>query len=465
MLPSAEVNFDGLVGPTHNYAGLSYGNIASSAHQNQIANPQFAALQGLEKMVMAQQLGLEQAIFPPQLRPNLSFLRACGFQGSAAELIQNAAKVDAVLLAAANSAACMWTANAATVAPSTDCQDKRLHFTPANLNTGIHRSIEANQTEKILNTIFCPTFFASISKSTDQPTNFPLVHQPLGPAIAFADEGAANHMRLAPKHSDQAIEVFVFGRDALDTSQPTPSKFPARQTLQAFQAIKRNHLLDDSHTFFLQQNPIAIDAGAFHNDVVAVANENVLLCHQDAFYDQQNQLEILKNRYREIYEMDLLVIEIGREQVSLKDAVASYLFNSQLVTLPNGEMALIAPSECQNIASSSSAIKTILDSDNPISKAYFPDVRQSMNNGGGPACLRLRVVMNQKELQSMHQGVRLTESLYQKIADWVKQHYRTELSPNDLSDPRLYYESLDAMGELESILGFPEGTLCGEEQK
>ena len=24
-----EVNFDGLVGPTHNYAGLSYGNVAS----------------------------------------------------------------------------------------------------------------------------------------------------------------------------------------------------------------------------------------------------------------------------------------------------------------------------------------------------------------------------------------------------------------------------------------------------
>ena len=461
MLPISEINFDGLVGPTHNYAGLSYGNIASSVHQNQMANPQFAALQGLEKMVMAQQLGLEQAIFPPQLRPNLSFLRACGFQGSATDLIQKAAKTDAVLLAAANSAACMWTANSATVSPSTDCQDKRLHFTPANLNSGIHRSIEANQTEKLLKTIFSPT--SVTSKSSDELAMRPVVHPPLGPAIALADEGAANHMRLAPKHSERAIEVFVFGRDALDNTQTAPNKFPARQTLQAFQCIQRIHLLDDAHTFFLQQNPIAIDAGAFHNDVVAVANENVLLCHQDAFHDQQNQLEILKRRYRENYESELIVIEISREQVSLKDAVASYLFNSQLVTLPNGEMALIAPSECQNIASSSSAINKILDSDNLISKAYFPDVRQSMNNGGGPACLRLRVVMNQNELESMHQGVRLSESLYQSISDWVKKHYRTELFPSDLNDPKLYYESFDAMGELESILGFSPGTLCGEE--
>lgn len=455
MLPTTEVNFDGIVGPTHNYAGLSYGNIASVANQNQIANPQFAALQGLEKMAMVQRLGVEQAVLPPQLRPQLSFLRACGFQGSPKELIQTAAKKDKVLLAAANSAACMWTANAATVSPSVDCRDKKLHITPANLTSGIHRSIEADQTKKILKAIF-------YDPSAPDTTQQPVIHSPLGPAAALSDEGAANHMRLTPCHSDHAIEVFVFGRNALNANLAKPGKFPARQTLQAFQSISRKHHLANSHTFFLQQNPVAIDAGAFHNDVVAVANENVILCHQDAFYEQQSQLENLSKTFNEIYQNDLSVIEIKREQVPLKDAVASYLFNSQLVTLPNREMALIAPTECQNIASAASAIDQIIHSDNPINHVCYPDVRQSMNNGGGPACLRLRVVMNHNELSSMHQSVRLNETLYQKLVDWVTKHYRTKLTPDDLCDPKLYYESLDAMGELESILDFPPGTICGK---
>jgi len=462
MLPTTEVNFDGIVGPTHNYAGLSYGNIASAAHQNQIANPQFAALQGLEKMAMVQRLGVEQAVMPPQLRPHLSFLRACGFQGSPEELIQNASKRDKVLLAAANSAACMWTANAATVSPSVDCSDQRLHFTPANLTSGIHRSIEASQTKGVLKAIFYDP--SASDPSAPDPTQRTAVHPPLGPAAALSDEGAANHMRLAPSHSDHAIEVFVFGRNALNANQTKPVKFPARQTLQASQSISRVHHLANSHTFFLQQNPIAIDAGAFHNDVVAVANEHVLLCHQDAFDGQQSQLEKLSTAFHEIYQTDLSVIEIQRDQVPLKDAVASYLFNSQIVTLPNREMALIAPTECQNIASVRSAIDQIIHSDNPINHVYYPDVRQSMNNGGGPACLRLRVVMNDNELSSMHHGVRLNETLYQKLVDWVLKHYRTKLTPDDLCDPKLYHESLGAMSELESILDFPQGTICGEDQ-
>src|SRR5262245_53014556 len=147
---SSEVNFDGIVGPTHNYAGLSYGNIASLKSKLTVSNPRQAALEGLEKMKFLMDLGVQQAVLPPHERPHLPTLRALGYSGSDAEILSKVQKDDPVLLTACSSASAMWAANAATVSPSADSSDRRVHFTPANLVTQFHRSIEPSMTARVL---------------------------------------------------------------------------------------------------------------------------------------------------------------------------------------------------------------------------------------------------------------------------------------------------------------------------
>ena len=78
-----------------------------------------------------------------------------------------------------------------------------------------------------------------------------------------------------------------------------------------------------------------------------------------------------------------------------------------------------------------------------------------MNNGGGPACLRLRVVLTVEQQQAVHQGVLFSESLYARLKDWVNQHYRDELAPDDLRDPALIDEVSGAFEHLSRILGLP----------
>jgi len=82
-------------------------------------------------------------------------------------------------------------------------------------------------------------------------------------------------MRLAPSHGEPGVEVFVYGVSA--------GPFPARQHVEASRAVARLHGLDAERTIFVQQSDQAIAAGAFHNDVVAVANERVLFAHEQAF--------------------------------------------------------------------------------------------------------------------------------------------------------------------------------------
>src|SRR5579871_2761022 len=145
-----EHQFDGLVGPTHNYGGLSAGNVASTEHEGQVSNPRAAARQGLAKMRFVHDLGVAQAVLPPHDRPSLASLRRLGFRGSDEEVIARAAEGDGLLLRQCSSASAMWTANAATVAPSSDTADGRVHFVPANLQQMFHRSIETPTTTRIL---------------------------------------------------------------------------------------------------------------------------------------------------------------------------------------------------------------------------------------------------------------------------------------------------------------------------
>ena len=441
-MAAKEFNFDGLVGPTHNYAGLSHGNVASAKHQHAVSSPRAAALQGLEKMKFVRDLGVEQCVLPPLPRPNLNFLREIGFSGTDHQLIERAGKVDPVLVAVCFSASNMWTANAATVSPSSDTSDQKLHLTPANLASNLHRSIEAQTTTSVLRAIFADS----------QSFN---VHAPLPSTMALTDEGAANHTRLCNAPGEAGVEVFVYGCEFLRPDTARPTKFPARQTRESVEAIARRHSLNEKQTVIIQQNPAAIDGGVFHNDVISVGHQNVLLCHEMAFADQAKSLNRIQQQFNETCGSNLNVVSISNDQLNLQDAVSSYLFNSQIVTTGDNQMALICPADCESNVQAKKCTEKILANDNPITNVHFLDLRQSMNNGGGPACLRLRVVLNDDQQSKFHQRIRFTDELHQELVDWVNKHYREELSPNDLLDPKLLTETRDAFDELGQLLDLP----------
>ena len=431
-----EINFDGLVGPTHNYSGLAHGNVASMSHEGLVANPREAALQGLEKMKSLMDAGYAQGVLPPQQRPDLGALRELGFAGSDARVLSRAADEAPQLLRAVCSASSMWTANAATVTPSVDAPDGRAHFTPANLQSSFHRYLEPTTTGRVLASIFA-----------DEAR---FAHHPALPATpAFSDEGAANHTRLAGEHGEPGVHLYVYGRQAFGGDGVAPRRYPARQTLEASQAVARQHGLGDAQTVFAQQHPEAIDAGVFHNDVIAVGNGPVLLYHERAFRDEQGTLDALRERMAS----PLIPVRVPVEAVSLEDAVASYLFNSQLLTNPDGTMTLVVPGECQEREAVWRCLQDhLLAGHNPISEVTVKDVKQSMRNGGGPACLRLRVALSEAERAAISGRVLLDDALHGELVAWVERHYRDRLAPADLADPALASETLAALDELTGIL-------------
>ena len=436
-----EFNFDGLVGPTHNYAGLSSGNLASTSHRNQFSSPLDAVLQGLEKMKRLSDLGFKQGVLPPQERPLIPALRDLGFEGSDNELLQKVAQDDPDLLYAVSSSASMWTANAATVSPSADTADHKVHFTPANLVSKYHRSLEAPTTSAILKATFkSPQLFVH--------------HSALPSVAAFGDEGAANHTRLCREYGEKGVEFFVYGLRSLSGGGVGPHKYVARQTYEASEAIARLHQLEKNAVVFAQQNPDAIDAGVFHNDVAGVGNCGVYFYHEESFLDPKQVLTELKEKYRSLCNQELRLIQVPASSVSLTDAVKSYLFNSQLINLPSGGMALVLPKECETTPSVVQYLKMLLKEEGDLIREllYF-DLNQSMRNGGGPACLRLRIVLTEQELAAVTPGVLMNDDLYQKLTRWAKKHYRDRLKLDDLRDSKLVQECRVALDELTTLLG------------
>lgn len=330
----------------------------------------------------------------------------------------------------------MWTANAATVSPSADTADGKVHFTPANLTNKFHRSLEPEVTGRILRGTFAnEKYFAH---HTHLPDN-----------EHFGDEGAANHTRLCSQYGHAGVELFVYGRHAFDSSKPAPQRYPARQTLEASQAIARLHGLEDESVVYIQQNPDVIDQGVFHNDVIAVGNQNVLFYHEQAFYNASAALNEVKQKFGD---NPLHFIEVPTSQVSVLDAVKTYLFNTQIITLPDNTMAIIAPSECQENEAVSRYLEELVTMNTPIKQVKFFDVKQSMRNGGGPACLRLRVALNDAELDAVNQNTLLNDSQFERLNAWVDKHYRDQLSEDDLRDPQLLIESRTALDELTQLL-------------
>ncbi len=434
MTLAYEANCDGLVGPTHSYAGLSPGNLASALNAGEASDPRGAVLQGLAKMKRLADLGIPQFVMPPHERPYVGWLRGLGFGGSDASVVEAAWKGAPSFAAAASSASSMWAANAATVTPSADSTDGRVHFTPANLVSNLHRSIEATQTTRALRALF------------PDPGQF-VVHDPL-PAVAhLSDEGAANHVRLCAEHGAPGVNLLVWGKDAFE---PWPSfDFPARQTEQASQAIARRH--GAHRPVFARQGKTAILGGAFHNDVVCVGTRQALLFHQSAFEDKQGTLNAIRRAADGLFEPAFL--EISEADLPLAEAVKSYLFNSQLLVVPGEDrLVLLAPTETEANPRAHAAAQALAASNGPIGRVEYVDVRQSMANGGGPACLRLRVVMTDDQLEAANPAQRLDEGLHAALTVWASHWYRDRLLPADLADPALLLETQGALDELTSIL-------------
>lgn len=430
-----EVNFDGLVGLTHHYAGLSFGNEASTRHHNSISNPKLAAKQGLLKMKALADLGFLQGVLPPQERPDVPMLRKLGFSGSDESVLAQVMRTSPRLLSALSSASAMWTANAATVSPSADSVDGKVHFTAANLNNKFHRAIEAETTASVLRAIF-----------SDE--RYFIHHQPLPQVALFGDEGAANHHRLGGDYARRGVQVFVYGRQALG-GEDTPRRYPARQTREASEAIARLHQLSEQQTVFLQQNPAVIDQGVFHNDVIAVSNQQVLFHHQQAFLQQRQGVEQIRRKLA-LLETELVAIEVPTSRVSVADAVATYLFNSQILTKPDGRMMIVVPEESRQHSGVWHYLTEMVACGGPIDQVKVFDLRESMRNGGGPACLRLRVAMNEHELRALDPRVMMNDALFTTLNSWVDRYYRDRLTQDDLADPQLLREGRDA---LTSILG------------
>ena len=391
-----EINFDGLIGPSHNYAGLSHGNLAATRNAGKTSRPRAAALQGIAKMRANLDLGLVQGLLLPHPRPDHAWLRrlATDYEGASP-----------VLKAQSLSASAMWAANAATVSPAPDSGDGRCHLTVANLLTMPHRSHEWPATLAQLKLIFADPAF--------------VIHPPV-PA-PFGDEGAANHMRLCSGHDRPGVEVFVYGESG--------GPFPARQHREACEAVARAHRLHADRVLFARQSDAAITAGAFHNDVVAVANERVLFAHEQAFADRDGLYADLRSLMP-----DVEIVEVPADKVSLADAIASYLFNAQLGSQPGGEPTLILPQEARDNDAVWSWLQEHVAGNGPIRRLEVVNVRESMANGGGPACLRLRVVADPATIDPRFL---VDHARLDRIAAVIEEHWPEAIAPAEIGDPAL----------------------------
>lgn len=416
-----EVIFIGLSGITHHYGGLSPDNVASDSNRGRESNPRIAALQVLALVRHLRSLGVTVGILPPQLRPHLPALQATGLSIETASLEE---------LEKVSSSSFMWAANAATVTPKCDSEDTKLHLTTANLYTNPHRRIEAQATHHVLSQIF-------------QHVPDTIIHPPLEYFQGFLDEGAANHMRLSPSHDALGLNVFVYGK---------------RQNLAASQAVAKAHHIPPEQRLFFQQNPEVINKGVFHNDVIAVSNKNLLLVHVQAYANGMSDIAKIEAKYAVLHPQNhLQLIVINDDDLSVEEAVHSYFFNSQIVSKKNGKMAVIAPQELQNLYNGKAAKlmdKICMSSENSIDEIQYLDLRQSMRNGGGPACLRLRVPLVQSQITALveNTGVIADEKMLSVLEKLVEKYYPETLTPDGLRNPELYQKNQEFITSLAGLM-------------
>ncbi|MCI5050040.1 MAG: N-succinylarginine dihydrolase [Rickettsiales bacterium] len=434
-----ELQLEGLVGPTHNYSGLSDGNVASANNAGLTSNPKEAALQSLSKMEWLHEQGVPVAISPPHRRPDFSPYSRLGLVEKShfdeiyaaphkkltAEWLRSLYDVSPKLFHACWSSSNMWTANSATVTIADNTGNSIVHLTPANLISTLHRSLEKSDTERFLRQVF-------------SDTEYFLVHDALSTTSRLNDEGAANHMWLNDKNN---THIFVFGSKPPDN--PHPALFPSRQQFFASEIIASHHTLKAQQAIFVQQHPNAIDAGIFHNDVISMSHWQFLAYHEASFVDDSfiDQLGV-ENSVRKILESEL----------SLEEAVKTYFFNAQIITNKSASVIILFPSEVEAHPKAKALAEKLKAEDNPIDDIAFMDLRQSMRNGGGPACLRLRVPVTDAHLQAMHQGIRFTPRLHDRLKTLIEQNYPDSLTPQDLLKPDHIPQFWDTHKAIQSLL-------------
>ncbi len=415
--PLHEINVDGLIGPTHHFGGLGVGNLASHASQYRPSNPRAAALEGLAKMQLLSELGIPQFYLPPLTRPNWGWLESLGYAGDRADILKRCYDDSPQLLSAAYSSAFMWTANAATVAPACDTLSQCLTLVPANLCCNLHRGQESLARMHQLRDMLRDVSNASVTEPL--PSVFPL-----------RDEGAANHMRLCNRHGDLAVHLFVYGPPV----ENRVGTFIARQSELASRQVALQLQLDREACCFAQQTPEAIEAGVFHNDVIATSHADLLIYHELAFADHANVVEDLSHKYQRRIGHALQGLCVHSRELPLDEAVRTYLFNSQIVNSDSDTMQLICPSQCRDSSPTRALIdRWIADPSNPIQRVHFLSLNQSMANGGGPACLRLRMMVDDAQLKELGARYRIDEARIALLSDIIEQNYPERFCIEDMT--------------------------------
>jgi succinylarginine dihydrolase len=406
-----EIQIDGLIGPTHHFGGLGVGNVASQQNQWQVSHPRSAALEGLAKMERVASLGVPQFFLPPLARPDWKLLEQHGYCGDRGDILKRCGDENPRLLSAAYSSSFMWTANAATTASGVETQDGRSHAVIANLSASLHRSIEAHER------------WRQFQAWTEGVAGIE-IHGPLDSDPVLRDEGAANHMRLCSVTGNgPGLHLFVH-EPVSRFEQLVAPKFCSRQGKQASERVADLLRVPEKRRFFLEQTQSAIDAGVFHNDVIATSHRHLLLCHEDAFVDQHPCIMRIKEAFAGSTGEALHVIEVSRSELPLDEAVRTYLFNSQIVTGSDGCMHLICPRQCAESEATKSLIDAwIADASNPIQDVAYIPLSESMANGGGPACLRLRWTLPESVLEGPMSVWRWTPERGERIRSWIASNY------------------------------------------
>ncbi|TWU10052.1 N-succinylarginine dihydrolase [Novipirellula galeiformis] len=431
-----EAQLDRLVGPTHHFGGLGVGNVASLSHAGNISNPAAAAIEGLDKMRMVASYGVPQFILPPQSRPDITFLKQVGFQVEDDSALEHVGEESPATFSAAMSCSAMWTANAATVSAGVDNRFGTPAMTVANLTASLHRAIEP------------PATLLELRNAFPHATLLP----PLPGGTAMRDEGAANQMRFGNGENQAGLHLFVYG-----DGEPAPKHFWPRQTLCACQAIARGQGLDPDRTFFVKQNVNAIDAGAFHNDVVAASHHDLLIHHDAAFDDPAGVIAAMEDRYQEIFGTPLRRIVVSESELSLADAVSTYLFNSQIVTprqcvgTSEAKPVLICPTQVQQHEAANALIQSWIAESGLFSEVQFVDLSQSMSGGGGPACLRLRIPMTEQQLQQTNARFRWTPELDERLRETIQRFYPTQVSLSELAHRDVVTQAKNAQAEIGKL--------------
>src|SRR5262249_54124149 len=147
----------------------------------------------------------------------------------------------------------------------------------------------------------------------------------------------------------------------------------------------------------------------------------------------------------------LRLVVASNEELPVPDAVGAYPFNSQVLTGRDGRKLIVAPEESRESPTARRFLERVV-AEGHVAGGHYLDVRQSMNNGGGPACLRQRIVLTDDERAAIRANVFLTDTLADALEAWIERHYRDRLAPADLADPSLWRQGLTALDELTQLL-------------